>query len=105
MRTRTFALFVASILPCAAAVAAPFDIPSNVSAAVDHPVRVTLVNMSGQRRQLRLKSGDINLPLGVRVAIDSRVGERLMIVSDMNTTLDEQIAVKRGDDARFLWVR
>jgi hydrogenase maturation factor len=86
-------------------VAAPFDIPSNVSAAVDHPVRVVLVNMSGQRRQVRLKSGDLDLPVGAWVAIDSRIGERLTIVSDMNTSLDEQIAVKRGDDARVLWVR
>jgi hypothetical protein len=86
-------------------VAAPFDIPSNVSAAVDHPVRVVLVNMSGQRRQVRLKSGDLDLPVGAWVSIDSRIGERLTIVSDMNTSLDEQIAVKRGDDARVLWVR
>jgi len=93
------------MLPCATAVAAPFNIPSNASPAADHHVRVVLVNMSGQRRQLRLKSGDLDLPAGTWVAIDSRVGERLTIVSDMNTSLDEQIAVKHGDDARVLWVR
>jgi len=104
MRLRTFALLVASILPCAAAVAAPFDIPSNVS-KVDRPVHVILINMSGQRRQLRLKAGDLELPAGTWVAINSRIGEKLTIVSDMNTTLHEQIAIKRGDDTRVLWVQ
>ncbi|MGD0647375.1 MAG: hypothetical protein ABR971_05225 [Acidobacteriaceae bacterium] len=101
---RTLALFLGSILSCTAAVAAHADIPSNVS-VVNRPVRVILVNMSGQRRQVRLTSGDVELPVGVWVAIESHVGATLNIVSDAKTSVDEKIAVKSEDDARILRVQ
>jgi hypothetical protein len=101
---RTLALLLVSFLPFAGAVAAHADIPSHVS-AVDHPVYLVLVNMSAQRRQIRVKTGLIDLPVGVWVAVESRVGETLYIVSDTNTTFDERIAVKRGDDTRILRIR
>jgi hydrogenase maturation factor len=66
---------------------------------------VILVNMSGQRRQVRLTSGDLDLPVGAWVAIDSHVGATLYIVSDAKTSVDEKIAVKSEDDARILRVR
>jgi hypothetical protein len=95
---RTLALLLVSILPCAVAVAAPSNTPSNVSTVV-RPIRVTLVNMSGQRRQIRLKSGVLDLPFGVWVDIDSRVGTTLYIVSDTHASVDEQIVIKGGDVA------
>jgi len=100
---RTLALLLVSILPCATAVAAPFDIPSHVS-EVGRPVRVILVNMSGQRRQVRVKSGLLDLPVGVWVEVDSRVGATLTIVSDANRSVEEQVVVKSGDDACILRV-
>ena len=104
MRIYTLALSLVSILPLAGAVAAHADVPSHVTAA-DGPVHVVLVNMSAQRRQIRVKTGVIDLPVGVWVAVESRVGETLYIVSDTNTSFDERIAVKRGDDARILRIR
>ena len=101
---RTLALFLASIVPCSVSVAAPSNTPSKAS-IVDHPIRVVLVNMSGQRRQIRLKSGDLDLPIWTWVAIDSHVGATLYIVSDTNRSVDEQLVIKRGDDASILRVR
>ena len=101
---RTLALLLVSFLPFAGAVAAHADIPSHVT-TVDRPVYLVLVNMSAQRRQIRVKTGVVDLPAGVWVAVESRVGETLYIVSDTNTTFDERIAVKRGDDTRILRIR
>ena len=101
---RTLALLLVSFLPFAGAVAAHADIPSHVT-AMDRPVYLVLVNMSAQRRQIRVKTGVFDLPAGVWVAVESRVGETLYIVSDTNTSFDERIAVKRGDDARILRIR
>jgi hypothetical protein len=104
MRIYTLALSLVSILPLAGAVAAHADIPTPVI-AVNHPVRLVLVNMSAQRRQIRVKTGVIDLPVGVWVTVESRVGETLYIVSDTNIAFDERIAVKRGDEARILRIR
>jgi len=104
MRIPTLALYLVSILPCAGAVAAPFDIPAYVTVEY-RPVHVILVNMSGQRRQLRLTSGVLDLPVGVWVEVDSRVGETLYVVSDSKTSVDERIVVKGGDDAPIVRVR
>ena len=101
---RTLALLLVSILPFAGAAAAHADIPSHMT-TVDKPVNLVLVNMSSQRRQIRVKTGVVDLPAGVWVAVQSRVGGTLYIVSDTNTSFDERIAVKRGDDARILRIR
>ncbi len=101
---RTLALFLVSILPSAGAVAAHADIPSHV-AVVDRPVCLVLMNVSAQRRQLRVKTGVLDLPVGVWVEVTSHVGDTLYVVSDTNAAIDERIAVKRGDDARILPVR
>jgi hypothetical protein len=104
MRIYTLALSLVSILPLAGAVAARADIPTPVI-SVNHPVYVVLVNMSAQRRQIRVKTGVLDLPAGLWVTVESRVGETLYIVSDTNTAFDERITVKPGDDARILRIR
>jgi hypothetical protein len=101
---RTLALLLVSIFPCAAAVAAPSNTPSNVS-IVGRPIRVTLVNFSSQSRQIRLKSGVLDLPVGLRVDIDSHIGATLYIVSDTHSSVDERILIKSGDDARIITIR
>jgi hypothetical protein len=102
---RSLALILISILPFAGAIAARADIPPHV-ARVDRPMFLLLVNiMSAQRRQIRLKTGVVDLPPGVRVTVESRVGETLYIVSDTNASFDERIPVKPGDDARILRIR
>ena len=63
------------------------------------------MNMSGQRRQVRWKAGVANLPIGVRVDVDSQVGAMLYIVSDTDKSVNERIAVKCGDDVRYLAIR
>jgi len=102
---RTFALLLVSILPSATAVAAPFDIPSFHVSKVDRPIRVSLINLSGQHRQVRVTSGLLDLPTGVRVDVESQIGATLYVVSDMDQSLNQQIVVKRGDDTRFLAIR
>jgi len=104
MRIRTVALTLVSILPFAGAIAARADTPSPL-VAMGRPVHVVLVNMSGQHRQLRLTSGVIDLPCGVWVSVDSRVGATLTIVSDTKASVDEEIAVKREDDALILRIQ
>jgi len=104
MRIRTLALTLVSILPFAGAIAAHADIPSPL-VVVGRPVHVVVINMSGQHRQLRLTSGVIDLPCGVWVSVDSRVGATLTIVSDTKASVDEEIAVKREDDARIVRIR
>ncbi|HSY34791.1 MAG TPA: hypothetical protein VK814_03475 [Acidobacteriaceae bacterium] len=105
MRIPTLALYLVSILPCAGAVAAPFDIPSSHVSVEYRRVRVSLINLSGQHRQVRVTSGLLDLPFGVLVDVDSQIGETLNVVSDMDQSLDQQIVVKRGDDARILAIR
>jgi hypothetical protein len=108
---RTLALFLLSILPCSAAVIVPADSQSSVS--TDEPsastdgrfIRVSLVNMCSQPRQIRLKSGLVNLPTGVRVDVDSRVGATLYIVSDTDPSIDERILVRSGDDAGLIHIQ
>jgi hypothetical protein len=100
---RTLALLLLSILPCTVPVTAPSTNPSSVSPA-GRFIRVSLVNMSSQPRQVRLKSGVANLPTGVRVDIDSHVGATLYIVSNTDTSVDERILIKSGDNARYIRV-
>jgi hypothetical protein len=101
---RTLALLLLSILPCAAAAAAPSNTQTNVS-TVGRPVCLSLVNISGKSRQVRLKSGVVELPVGQRVDIDSRVGATLYIVSDTNRSVDEQILIGSSDDARVIRIQ
>jgi hypothetical protein len=97
-------LFVVTALPCAGAAAAPSNTASSVS-AVGRPVHLSLINLSGNRRQVRLKSGITDLPVGMRVDVDSCVGATLYIVSDADESVDEQVVIKSGDDARVIPVR
>jgi hypothetical protein len=108
---RTLALFLLSILPCSAAVIVPADSQSSVSTDESSVstngrfIRVSLVNMSSQPRQVRLKSGAVNLPTGVRVDVDSHVGATLFVVSSTDGSVDERILVKSGDDVSYIRVR
>jgi hypothetical protein len=102
---RTVALFLLSFLPCAATAATvPSDTQSSVSTD-GRPIRVSLVNMSAQSRQIRLKSGVANLPVGTRVDVASRIGATLYIVSDTDPSIDERILVKSGDDAGLIHIQ
>jgi hypothetical protein len=106
---RTLALLLVSMLPCAVVVTAPFDTPSSIatlsSIAAGRPIHLSLMNMSAQRRQVRWKSGIADLPIGVRVNVDSQVGAILYIVSDTDESVNERIVVKSGDDVGYLAIR
>lgn len=102
MRTLFFCL--ASLLPLNGAVAARADVPPVVREA-NRPVYLVLVNMSVQRRQVRLKTGLVELPVGEWVTVELQAGETLHIVSDSNNRVDERIAVQPGDEARVLRIR
>jgi hypothetical protein len=65
-------------------------------------VRVSLVNFSVSSRQLVLPSGQLNLPVGVRVDIDTHVGATLTIVSSTDDWFREEIVIKKGDDAQYI---
>ena len=101
---RPLALFLVSILPFAGATAARADIPSHITTA-NPPVRVSLVNLSGEHRAVRVKSGLLDLPCGLLVNVESPIGATLLVVSDTNQSLHEQIVVKPGDDRRIVAIQ
>lgn len=103
----TLALLLVSLLPCGAAIAAPSNTHTAQSvSAIGRAVRVSLINMSGKRRQVRLKSGDLlELPVGVCVDVATQIGTTVYVVSDMDSSLDERIVVESGDERRILLVR
>jgi hypothetical protein len=98
---RKLALALLFVLPCSVAFATPSHKPSR-STTAERPVYLVLVNMSGQRRQIQLKSGVLDLPIGVWTVIDSDIGSTLRIASDTHREVDERIVVKEGDNARIL---
>jgi hypothetical protein len=106
MRTFVLASLLVSILPTAVAatVPSPSNTPSSVSTS-GRPVRLSLRNMSGQHRQVRLNVGVVDLPVGLTMNIDSQIGAKLYIVSDTNRSVDEQILVKSGDDAGYIRIQ
>jgi hypothetical protein len=102
---RKLALFLLSALPSTLAVALPSGTRPNTSLEA-RPIRISLVNLSGERRQIALVSGTLlDLPVGMRVDIDSHVGATLFIVSDTHRSIDDPILIKSGDDARLLAIR
>ena len=68
-------------------------------------MRPSLLNIAGQRRQVRVKTGVVNLPAAVRVDIDCSIGATVSIVSDTNRSIEERLVVKCGDDARIIAVQ
>ncbi len=99
---RTLAFFLLSFLPCAAAAATAASNTQSSVSTTRRPIRLSLVNMSAQPRQVRLKSGDVDLPVGQCVAIESPIGATLHIVSSTDSSVDERILIKCGDDARYV---
>jgi hypothetical protein len=70
------------------------------------PIHVSLVNWAAPERQLVLESGArLELPTGKRVDVDTHVGATLFIVSSMNSSVNEHILIKSGDDNSLLGVR
>jgi len=98
---RTLAILLLSVFPCAVAVAAPSSIPTPVF-TIGRPVRVSLVNLSGKSRRVLLTTGTLDLPVGIPVDIDSRVGATMDIVSETDQSLDERILIMSDDGARLI---
>ncbi|WP_263379672.1 hypothetical protein [Granulicella paludicola] len=98
---RSLALLLVLSLPCAARATVPSAHNSHVATAI-RPIRISLVNLTGQHRQIRLKSELIDLPLGRRVDIDACVGAKLLVVSSTNLSLHEEIQIATGDDNRII---
>ena len=101
---RILSLVLLLVVPCSVAVALPSGRPSP-DASAHRPIRVVLVNMSGERRHVEMASGVLDLPSGRLTVVDSRVGFTLTIASDTHERVEERIVVKEGDDARILRVR
>lgn len=56
-------------------------------------VRITVVNMSGQKRQLVTTTGRVTVPVGGRVELNTHVGCHVQVVSDMDSRVDERVCV------------
>ncbi len=103
---RTFALLLVSLLSCGVAAAAPSNTPTPHSVSTTGaPVRVSIINLSGARRQVRMKSGLMELPFAQLIDVNTQIGATVYVMSDSDRSLDERIIVKPGDDARILVVQ
>jgi hypothetical protein len=78
--------------------------PATTTPTVRQPIRISLVNMSGRRRQVLLKNGTVDLPMGQRMDIDTCVGATLHIVSETNPKFHEDLKVKPNDDVRMITI-
>lgn len=101
---RTLALLLVVILPCTLVASKPSHPRSSVDAG-SRVIRISLVNLSGSNRQIRLSTDLLNLPLASRVDIESRIGNTLHIVSDTTQSIDQEIVVTTGDDNRLISIR
>jgi hypothetical protein len=89
------------LLPCPGAIVAP-QTPQTSRPTPGRSIRISLINMSGRRRQLLLKSGILNLPQERRIDIDSYVGSTLHVMSDIDANVNEDIYIYQNDRAHLI---
>jgi hypothetical protein len=87
--------------PSVAAFAIP-QAPPIARTAHQPTLRVSLINTSGKPRQLLLKKGSVELPIGQRIDIDTVPGTILHIISDRDTTHSQSILVTDKDAMRLV---
>ena len=68
-------------------------------------LRLTVINVSGQRRQVFAGKERIDLPIGRAVGLDWTAGDVLHVVSDTDSRVNERISVSRADAAHAVAIR
>ena len=66
---------------------------------------LTVINISGQRRQVFVGEERIDLPVGRAVGLDWTPGDTLRVVSDIDSRVNERISVSRTDAAHAVAIR
>ena len=66
---------------------------------------LTVINLSGERRQVFVGKERIDLPIGRAVGLDWTPGDTLHVVSDTDSRVNERINVSREDMAHAVAVR
>ena len=66
---------------------------------------LTVINVSGQRRQAFVGKERVNLPVGRAVGLDWTAGDVLHVVSDADSRVNERIGVSRADAAHEVAIR
>ena len=66
---------------------------------------LTVINISGQRRQVFAGKERIDLPIGRAVGLDWMPGDTLHVVSDTDSRVKERINVSRADAAHAVAIR
>jgi hypothetical protein len=81
--------------------------PQSASEAVKDTrlFHLTVVNVSGQRRQALVGKEQVDLPIGRAVGLDWMPGDALHVVSDTDSRVNERISVSRADAAHVVAVR
>ena len=66
---------------------------------------LTVVNISGERRQVLVGKEQIDLPIGRAVVLDWTPGDTLHVASDTDSRVNERISVSRADAAHAIAIR
>jgi hypothetical protein len=62
-------------------------------------LHLTVINVSGQRREVFVGKERVDLPVGQAVGLDWTPGDVLHVVSDTDSRVNERISVSRADAA------
>jgi hypothetical protein len=68
-------------------------------------LHLTVINVSGQRRQVFVGKERVDLPVGQAVGLDWTAGDVLHVVSDTDSRVNERISVSRADAAHAVAIR
>ena len=68
-------------------------------------LHLTVINLSGQRRQVFVGKERVDLPVGRAVGLDWTAGDVLHVVSDADSRVNERISVSRADAAHAVAIR
>src|ERR1700742_372458 len=66
---------------------------------------LTVINVSGQRRQAFVGKERVDLPIGRAVGLDWTAGDVLHVVSDTDSRVNERISVSRAEAAHAVAIR
>ena len=66
---------------------------------------LTVINISGKRRQVFAGKERVDLPVGRAVGLDWTPGDTLHVVSDTDSRVNERISVSRADAAHAVAIR
>ena len=69
------------------------------------PIHVSVINLSGQRRQAIVGKQRIELPVGQAIGLEWTPGDTLHVMSDTDSRVNEQVRVSQADAAQVIAIR